>query len=79
MDYIECPYCGEMNIAIQKWCDDCQALLNEEGFDRHQIDDIVTRPFKLDEQGHLEIPTEPGLGIELDDERLGYYQTLEGG
>jgi L-alanine-DL-glutamate epimerase-like enolase superfamily enzyme len=37
------------------------------------IDDILARPFGLDEQGHLPIPTGPGLGIELDEERLKYY------
>jgi L-alanine-DL-glutamate epimerase-like enolase superfamily enzyme len=42
------------------------------------IDDIVAKPFKLDEDGHLEIPTEPGLGIELDEDRLRYYSSLEG-
>ena len=43
------------------------------------IDDIVSKPFRLDAQGHLEIPTEPGLGIELDEDRLEYYASLEGG
>jgi len=43
------------------------------------IDDIVSKPFELDAQGHLEIPTEPGLGIELDEDRLRYYASLEGG
>jgi D-galactarolactone cycloisomerase len=42
------------------------------------IDEIVTQPFRLDENGHLAIPTEPGLGIELDDDRLRYYTSLEG-
>jgi L-alanine-DL-glutamate epimerase-like enolase superfamily enzyme len=42
------------------------------------IDDIVANPFRLDKNGHLEIPTEPGLGIELDDDRLRYYSSLEG-
>jgi L-alanine-DL-glutamate epimerase-like enolase superfamily enzyme len=43
------------------------------------IDEIVSQPFRLDDNGHLQIPTEPGLGIELDDDRLSYYASLEGG
>jgi L-alanine-DL-glutamate epimerase-like enolase superfamily enzyme len=30
------------------------------------IEELVTKPFTLDEQGMLSIPTAPGLGIELD-------------
>jgi L-alanine-DL-glutamate epimerase-like enolase superfamily enzyme len=30
------------------------------------IDEIVAQPFALDEEGMLAVPTEPGLGIELD-------------
>ena len=37
------------------------------------IDDILARPFRLDAQGRLPIPTGPGLGIELDEERLQYF------
>lgn len=37
------------------------------------IDDIVARPFQLDERGHLPIPSGPGLGLELDEDRLTYY------
>jgi L-alanine-DL-glutamate epimerase-like enolase superfamily enzyme len=34
------------------------------------IDEITTEPFRLDGQGLLEIPTRPGLGIEIDPDRL---------
>lgn len=37
------------------------------------IDEIVTTPFRLDADGMLPIPTAPGLGIELDWERLRAY------
>ena len=37
------------------------------------IDDIVTQPFRLDEHGYLPIPTGPGLGVELDEDRLRHY------
>lgn len=34
------------------------------------IDDLVTQPFTLDADGMLAIPTEPGLGIAIDEEAL---------
>ncbi len=37
------------------------------------IDEITTVPFELDSEGLLPIPTAPGLGIELDRERLARY------
>ncbi|AZI58843.1 mandelate racemase/muconate lactonizing enzyme family protein [Nakamurella antarctica] len=37
------------------------------------IDDLVTDPWKLDENGMLKIPTTPGLGITLDPEALEKY------
>jgi L-alanine-DL-glutamate epimerase-like enolase superfamily enzyme len=30
------------------------------------IEDIVAEPFTLDEEGMLNIPCEPGLGIKID-------------
>jgi len=39
------------------------------------IEDLTTEPFVLDEQGYLEIPEKPGLGFELDHEKLKKYQT----
>ena len=37
------------------------------------IEDILTEPFQLDDDGLLTIPTTPGLGIELDRERVERY------
>ena len=37
------------------------------------IEEIITQPFQLDEDGMLAIPTKPGLGIELDPEGLAKY------
>ncbi|MEQ4707429.1 mandelate racemase/muconate lactonizing enzyme family protein [Providencia huaxiensis] len=37
------------------------------------IDGIVKTPFKVDEQGYLTIPNTPGLGIELDIEKLAKF------
>jgi L-alanine-DL-glutamate epimerase-like enolase superfamily enzyme len=37
------------------------------------IDEIVTEPFGLDEQGLLKIPTRPGLGVELDAGKLARF------
>ena len=34
------------------------------------IDEITTEPFHLDDRGTLEIPTRPGLGVELDPDKL---------
>ncbi len=34
------------------------------------IDSLTTEPFQLDAHGRLQIPTRPGLGIELDRDRL---------
>lgn len=37
------------------------------------IDELTTDPFVLDEQGHLAIPQSPGLGIEVDQDRLAAF------
>lgn len=43
------------------------------------VDGILKSPFSLDEDGLLAIPHEPGLGVQLDAEKLGRYTTsLEG-
>jgi D-galactarolactone cycloisomerase len=34
------------------------------------IDELTTEPFRLDDQGMLEIPAKPGLGIEIDPDKL---------
>lgn len=37
------------------------------------IDGITTEPFIVDDEGYLAIPAKPGLGIELDREKLARY------
>lgn len=37
------------------------------------IDDLCVRPWTLDEDGMLPVPETPGLGVDLDPERLGRY------
>ena len=37
------------------------------------IEDIIATPFKLDAEGHLPIPTAPGLGIDLSPDALAKY------
>lgn len=37
------------------------------------VEDLVTVPWRLDRDGMLEIPTRPGLGIELDPEAVERY------
>ena len=37
------------------------------------VDGILKEPFKLDADGMLPIPMQPGLGVELDSEKLRRY------
>jgi D-galactarolactone cycloisomerase len=37
------------------------------------VDGITEKPFALDDEGHLEIPDLPGLGVALDREKLARY------
>lgn len=37
------------------------------------IDNILVRPFELDSEGYLQIPDQPGLGIELDRDAMTRY------
>lgn len=37
------------------------------------LEEIVTAPFRVDADGFLPIPTAPGLGIELDRDKLKHY------
>ena len=37
------------------------------------IEDLTVEPFRVDSEGYLEIPTTPGLGIEIDREKLKKY------
>ena len=41
------------------------------------IEDLLDRPFELDADGFLEIPSEPGLGRSLDPDRLARYTAWE--
>ena len=41
------------------------------------IEDLTTEPFVLDDEGYLQIPDGPGLGIELDREKLKKYRRPE--
>jgi L-alanine-DL-glutamate epimerase-like enolase superfamily enzyme len=34
------------------------------------LDELITEPFRPDAEGHLHVPTKPGLGIELNREAL---------
>lgn len=38
----------------------------------HQTDDIVTQPFQYD-HGHMTVPDSPGLGVEIDPDKLEKY------
>lgn len=38
----------------------------------HQVDDIITEPFQYD-KGHLKVPSGPGLGVEIDRDKLDKY------
>lgn len=38
------------------------------------IDDLTVEPFTLDDEGYLEIPDRPGLGFEVDREKLAKYR-----
>jgi L-alanine-DL-glutamate epimerase-like enolase superfamily enzyme len=37
------------------------------------VDGITREPFRLDEEGYLAIPLRPGLGVDLDPDRLARY------
>ncbi len=47
-------------------------MLEFDTFENPFRDEIVTKPFQLD-QGHINIPTGPGLGIEINEEILKKY------
>lgn len=42
------------------------------------VDGILARPFQLDAEGNLEIPDLPGLGVELDLEKIAAYSPNAG-
>lgn len=37
------------------------------------VDDIMAKPFALDEDGMLRIPEQPGFGVALDPDKVGHY------
>ena len=37
------------------------------------VDGILAEPFELDGEGYLPIPAKPGLGVEIDRDKLGRY------
>ena len=37
------------------------------------VDGILAEPFKLDGEGYLEIPDKPGLGVELNRDKVARY------
>jgi D-galactarolactone cycloisomerase len=37
------------------------------------VDGLLTQPFRLDHEGNLEIPMQPGLGVSLDPDKLARY------
>ena len=37
------------------------------------VDGILTEPFKLDSEGYLEIPMKPGIGVEIDPDKVARY------
>jgi glucarate dehydratase len=41
----------------------------------HQTDDVITTPFRY-ERGSFELPGGPGLGVEIDEERLARLEAL---
>jgi L-alanine-DL-glutamate epimerase-like enolase superfamily enzyme len=39
------------------------------------VEDLSLSRFTLNSEGHLEVPTAPGLGLEIDLERLKHFET----
>jgi L-alanine-DL-glutamate epimerase-like enolase superfamily enzyme len=37
------------------------------------VEEILTQPFKLDDDGLLRVPTGPGLGIDLNRDAIAKY------
>ena len=37
------------------------------------IDELTVEPFRLDDKGLLTIPCRPGLGVEIDQDKLGRF------
>lgn len=70
------PHCplGPVSLAACLQIDACSpnALIQEEVVHEQGIPDWVTNPsiFKFDDSGYVSLPTGPGLGIEIDREKL---------
>jgi D-galactarolactone cycloisomerase len=41
------------------------------------VDDLCVQPWKLDAEGMLEIPTYPGVGVELDSDKIEKYSGIK--
>jgi len=54
----------------------CERLRQTEVAGRFYQDDIVVEPFQY-EDGYLVVPTKPGLGIEIDEDKLRHYSAKE--
>jgi D-galactarolactone cycloisomerase len=51
-------------------------LLELDTFANPMRTDLVDQPFTLDHEGHVAIPTGPGLGIEVDEERVRHLAVM---
>jgi L-alanine-DL-glutamate epimerase-like enolase superfamily enzyme len=40
-------------------------------------DFLLKEPFRIDEDGYIRLPDKPGLGIELDEEKLAKYEAAD--
>jgi D-galactarolactone cycloisomerase len=50
-----------------------QPLLEHDTLDNPFREELIPRPFKINSQGYVEIPTGPGLGIEIDEAVVRKY------
>lgn len=57
------------------WCE-CQ--YNPPAWTIEARDILLKRPTRIDKDGYLEMPKEPGLGIELNEELVAKYTVQEG-
>ena len=50
-----------------------EAMLEHDTYENPFRDELVTKPFKLDKDGFIAVPTSPGLGIEVNEEVVKKY------
>ena len=50
-----------------------EAMLEHDTYENPFRDELVTKPFKLDKDGFIAVPTTPGLGIEVNEEVVKKY------